>query len=1126
MAVIKMMPPIKGGSTRTIEYACNGKNSNCINHLKASPGTEATIAYALNDAKAAFVSGINCSPETAAEQFITTRKLWNKDTGAKCYHMIQSFMPGEVSPEKAHKIARELAAQVAPGYEVVIGTHIDKAHIHNHIVINSVNKDFGYKYESNKRQLQFIKDESDALCRRYKLSVIEKDGRRPKTTQAEIHMREKGIKPWKDELRENIQDALNHCESQKEFTKYLNEKYGIQVKWQNVNISFLHPDKQKYVRGDTLGDHFKKENIVQSLSLRKDAATDQITPDETFNKANTENRTPKHKTEPEKYALACKENDFTPDTENPVVIGPKVVDIDDLKNIRKTDLRVFLENRGYELERIDERAYAVKGLTGIYIKDNIRKWESSLFHRQGNAIDFLIQFERMSYEEAVNTLRGMDDLVKFNLPDVSTSSDRMIDYLVNQSGVSETLINELADKGLIYEEKDSGNIVFLSHDDSGNVHGGYELYASRKYSGGNYCAKTNFEYDFHIKGNIGILYVYADPLEVLKQESVQREFDVDDRQHKLFTKHSEAVIKYINTHNISKVVTIDKDNNIVRELDAKNEINLLTALMAAKRYRLEKYLDDNKYGIEKSNIYYNVEGFEGLKVNYVDVNYLDKDGKEVFRRKLLNNWYDENRDKEGSTIKFLTDYEGYTYWEAVEKLSGIKTIYNYQAPEKAVDNNFMNQYLLRAGLGQNYINTLVKSGLIYQDRENSLIFNLLDEKGQVRGGYKYDFSHDIGSGEFIKGSNISTCFSIKGDSDRVIVFKDPIKLLQYYSSAAYNREHLILSFGDSSLNRYLEANNGIERIVFYNDNPMKKREISVEQEKLLYSAYKQAKDSSLYGYLIQHGYKLSLHDGKYMIEGNEDLYIKNDRWYSEKYNVIGGSALDFVMKYEGYNFREAAAIISNNREAYPLTPPPKVSNSDKLYKYLVIDVGLDKDYAKSLISKGLVYETNENKVVFASIDKRNLYRSAYVQDMTFTRKYGKSVEGSNYNYSFELAGNTDRVMVFRDHVQLLKYTAEENRLNKQNRTNYIDHKVFALNEKVVERYTKEHPKVTEISYVEPEKHVSLDRTFSNFISISNNLMRLFVGNNSKQEARARAVEFGKKKRSEIDKDILQRYLES
>ena len=116
---------------------------------------------------------LNCDPGRECRQMLDTKRAYEKMDGVQYYHVIQSFKPGEVTPELALKIAKEFAQEHLPGYETVIGVHVDRQHIHAHIIFNSVNADTGKKYHSNAQTYyQQIRATSDRLCREHGLSII------------------------------------------------------------------------------------------------------------------------------------------------------------------------------------------------------------------------------------------------------------------------------------------------------------------------------------------------------------------------------------------------------------------------------------------------------------------------------------------------------------------------------------------------------------------------------------------------------------------------------------------------------------------------------------------------------------------------------------------------------------------------------------------------------------------------------------------------------------------------------------------------------------------------------------------------------------------------------------------
>ena len=173
------------------------------------------VRYVLNGDKTqeqVLTARLNCEPGREARQMLEAKRDYGKEGGVQYYHMIQSFRPGEITPELALEIAKEFASEHLPGYQTVIGVHVDKEHIHAHILFNSVNADTGEKYHSNAqsyyRQIRAI---SDRLCREHGLSVIMQGEPSKAVSYMEWLRRSKGQAPFRNmleaDLREAIQDA-------------------------------------------------------------------------------------------------------------------------------------------------------------------------------------------------------------------------------------------------------------------------------------------------------------------------------------------------------------------------------------------------------------------------------------------------------------------------------------------------------------------------------------------------------------------------------------------------------------------------------------------------------------------------------------------------------------------------------------------------------------------------------------------------------------------------------------------------------------------------------------------------------------------------------------------------------
>lgn len=221
------------------------------------------ISYAEKRAKER--GGVDCPAEYAKAQFKATRELWGKTEGIQAHHVIQSFKPGEVTAKMANEIGQDLARNIAKGHEAVVYTHTDKDHIHNHIVINAISFENGSKYQSAKKDLYKIREQSDQLCLASGLSVVKEPTAQIRYTLAEKALLEKGKDSWKDEIRESIDSIKGQATSLPNLAEKLQTQFGIETKITNKNISFKHPDFERFVRGKKLGLAYEKETLTHEF---------------------------------------------------------------------------------------------------------------------------------------------------------------------------------------------------------------------------------------------------------------------------------------------------------------------------------------------------------------------------------------------------------------------------------------------------------------------------------------------------------------------------------------------------------------------------------------------------------------------------------------------------------------------------------------------------------------------------------------------------------------------------------------------------------------------------------------------------------------------------------------------
>ena len=244
---------------RAVDYVMNRKKTTAVSLQDA-------LDYAANRDKteqSCFESSYACTLETAFADMRQTKERWHKSGGVQGYHLVQSFVAGEVSPELAHRIAKELADRVLGGrYEYVIGTHLNTGHIHSHIVWNSVSCVDGKKYRSNyKSYVTEIRAVSDELCRKYKLSVIDTENSNHVAKPYAEWLAEKNGQPtWRTAIRQDVDDAIQQSLTWRQFLNAL-ERKGYEVRMGRKYPVLRPPGKERFVRFKTLGKRYTPEAI-------------------------------------------------------------------------------------------------------------------------------------------------------------------------------------------------------------------------------------------------------------------------------------------------------------------------------------------------------------------------------------------------------------------------------------------------------------------------------------------------------------------------------------------------------------------------------------------------------------------------------------------------------------------------------------------------------------------------------------------------------------------------------------------------------------------------------------------------------------------------------------------------
>ena len=256
---------IKGRLSDLIAYVENPEKT-------VPKGTEDffnVFSYIQNPQKTAdgsFVTAINCLKQTALQQMILTKQQYGKEDNYIAWHGYQSFKPGEVTPERCHEIGVKLAREMwGDKFQVIVTTHLDKGHLHNHFCFNSVSFKDGKKYNYSKAEQQRLRDTSDRLCREYGLSVIEHGRKAPSRP---VWLDEQSGKPTRYNIyRADVREAVNGSRTVEMMERYLRRK-GYLTDFTGKHWKIRLPQYQHFTRLDTLDERWTPENIRRGLGAQ------------------------------------------------------------------------------------------------------------------------------------------------------------------------------------------------------------------------------------------------------------------------------------------------------------------------------------------------------------------------------------------------------------------------------------------------------------------------------------------------------------------------------------------------------------------------------------------------------------------------------------------------------------------------------------------------------------------------------------------------------------------------------------------------------------------------------------------------------------------------------------------
>lgn len=276
---------IKGRIDVLINYATNPDKTSKTYNESELQALHNVMDYASDDyktEKSLYVSGVNVTPDTAKNKMQQTKLRYGKTDGIIAFHAIQSFKPGEVTPELAHKIGVQFAKEMwGDRFEILVATHLNKEHLHNHFVINSVSFVDGKKYYDNKVNYNLMKKISDRLCEENNLSVI----RNPKSkgkNYAEWLAEKNGYPTIRGQIKDELDEIIKCSYSYQAFWKELRHR-GYEIKDTGKYIALKPAFSQRYIRLKSLGENYSEEAIKNRIIMARNGMRELDKPKKDYN---------------------------------------------------------------------------------------------------------------------------------------------------------------------------------------------------------------------------------------------------------------------------------------------------------------------------------------------------------------------------------------------------------------------------------------------------------------------------------------------------------------------------------------------------------------------------------------------------------------------------------------------------------------------------------------------------------------------------------------------------------------------------------------------------------------------------------------------------------------------------
>ena len=273
---------IRGRVDKLIRYVVNPEKTADLEYAAAMHTIENVIEYDADSMKTEqhlFVTGVNCDENNAVNEFMGAKRLWKKTGGIVAYHGYQSFAAGEVDAKTAHEIGVKLAKALwGDRFQVVVSTHCNTGHYHNHFALNSVSYTDGKRYYDNKETYNRMRKESDRLCKEYGLSVIKSPKAKGKS-YAEWKAEFEGRPTVRGTIREAIDIAVSGSGSRLEFLDAM-DHMGFIIDQSGKYPKIKHIGGERFVRFNSLGPGYSPEEIFERIRYNEYPEFPEVPPQE------------------------------------------------------------------------------------------------------------------------------------------------------------------------------------------------------------------------------------------------------------------------------------------------------------------------------------------------------------------------------------------------------------------------------------------------------------------------------------------------------------------------------------------------------------------------------------------------------------------------------------------------------------------------------------------------------------------------------------------------------------------------------------------------------------------------------------------------------------------------------